>query len=158
MISAADIKDQELPKTSIKPVYWNGTHPSVFEFRVEKERDHASMPQELLFELNGARVAPHIATFGGTSDGTIGGPTLILKRASASRSSGEWNADDFDVLADVVVVGHHAGSRGAGGDAMPVDLGLRPARGSLADTWIRGHARSCHGNLRQELAARVERG
>jgi hypothetical protein len=25
------------------------------------------MPQELLFELNGARVAPHIATFGGTS-------------------------------------------------------------------------------------------
>src|SRR5215472_2944404 len=37
MISAADIKDQEFPKTSIKPVYWNGTHPSVFEFRVEKE-------------------------------------------------------------------------------------------------------------------------
>ena len=25
------------------------------------------MPQELLFELNGARVTPHIATFGGTS-------------------------------------------------------------------------------------------
>jgi len=24
----------------------------------------------------------------------------ILKRASASRSSGEWNDDDFDVLAD----------------------------------------------------------
>src|SRR5258708_29608268 len=40
MISAADIKDQELPRTSIKPVYWNGTHPSVFEFRVEKERNH----------------------------------------------------------------------------------------------------------------------
>ena len=30
---------------------------------------------------------------------------LILKRASASRSSGEWNDDDFDVLADGVVVG-----------------------------------------------------
>jgi hypothetical protein len=28
------------PKTSIKPVYWNGTHLSVFKFRVEKERDH----------------------------------------------------------------------------------------------------------------------
>jgi hypothetical protein len=27
-------------KTSIKPVYWYGTHLSVFEFRVEKERDH----------------------------------------------------------------------------------------------------------------------
>jgi hypothetical protein len=31
--------------------------------------------------------------------------TLILKRASASRSSGEWNDDDFDVLADGKVVG-----------------------------------------------------
>ena len=31
--------------------------------------------------------------------------SLILKRASASRSSGEWNDDDYDVLADGVVVG-----------------------------------------------------
>jgi hypothetical protein len=30
---------------------------------------------------------------------------LTLKRASASRSSGEWDDDDFDVLADGVVVG-----------------------------------------------------
>jgi hypothetical protein len=30
---------------------------------------------------------------------------LILKRASASRPSGEWNDDDFDVLADGLVVG-----------------------------------------------------
>jgi hypothetical protein len=30
---------------------------------------------------------------------------LLLKRASASRPSGECNADDFDVLADSVVVG-----------------------------------------------------
>jgi hypothetical protein len=30
---------------------------------------------------------------------------LLLKRASASRPSGEWNDDDFDVLADGVVVG-----------------------------------------------------
>jgi hypothetical protein len=30
---------------------------------------------------------------------------LILKRASASRSSGEWNDEDFDVLAGGVVVG-----------------------------------------------------
>jgi hypothetical protein len=28
---------------------------------------------------------------------------LILKRASLSRPSGEWNDDDFDVLAGVVV-------------------------------------------------------
>jgi hypothetical protein len=30
---------------------------------------------------------------------------LTLKRASASRSSGEWSDDDYDVLADGVVVG-----------------------------------------------------
>jgi len=30
---------------------------------------------------------------------------LLLKRASASRSSGDWNDDDYDVLADGVVVG-----------------------------------------------------
>jgi hypothetical protein len=30
---------------------------------------------------------------------------LVLKRASASRPSGEWSEDDCDVLADGVVVG-----------------------------------------------------
>jgi hypothetical protein len=30
---------------------------------------------------------------------------LTLKRASASRPSGEWSDDDFDVLADGLVVG-----------------------------------------------------
>jgi hypothetical protein len=30
--------------------------------------------------------------------------SLILKRASASRPSGEWNDDDFDVVADGIVV------------------------------------------------------
>ena len=30
---------------------------------------------------------------------------LVLKRASASGQSGEWNEDDFDVLADGIVVG-----------------------------------------------------
>jgi len=30
---------------------------------------------------------------------------LILKRASASRLSGEWNDDDYDVIADGAVVG-----------------------------------------------------
>jgi len=37
--------------------------------------------------------------------GTWTRTTLVLKRASASRPSGEWNDDDFDVLADSVVVG-----------------------------------------------------
>jgi hypothetical protein len=30
---------------------------------------------------------------------------LMLKRATASRPSGEWHDDDFDVLADGAVVG-----------------------------------------------------
>jgi hypothetical protein len=30
---------------------------------------------------------------------------LILKRASASRPSGQWNDDDYDVIADGIVVG-----------------------------------------------------
>jgi hypothetical protein len=31
--------------------------------------------------------------------------SLILKRASLSRASGQWKDDDFDALADGVVVG-----------------------------------------------------
>jgi len=57
---------------------------------------------------------------------------LVLKRASASRPSGEWNDDDFDVLADGVVIGRilkvHAapvGSRGCG--RWPLDI-MRTAR------------------------------
>jgi hypothetical protein len=44
---------------------------------------------------------------------------LVLKRASASRPSGEWSDDDYDVLADGFVVGRifkstprQSGSRG----------------------------------------------
>jgi hypothetical protein len=33
---------------------------------------------------------------------------LVLKRASASRSSGDWNDDDFDVLANGAPVGNAA--------------------------------------------------
>src|SRR5260221_13921213 len=43
--------------------------------------------------------------------------SLMLKRASASRPSGEWNDEDFDVLADGAVVGRifkvHAAPVGA---------------------------------------------
>ena len=42
---------------------------------------------------------------------------LILRRASASRLSGQWNDDDFDVLAHGVVVGRifkvHAAPEGS---------------------------------------------
>ena len=37
--------------------------------------------------------------------GRLGGDYLTLKRASASRPSGEWSDDDYDVLAEGVVVG-----------------------------------------------------
>jgi hypothetical protein len=39
------------------------------------------------------------------SDSNSSLSSLILKRASASRPSGVWNDDDYDVLADGVVVG-----------------------------------------------------
>jgi hypothetical protein len=38
-------------------------------------------------------------------DNRVKMPALILKRAPASRTSGEWNDNDFDVLADGAVVG-----------------------------------------------------
>ena len=59
--------------------------------------------------LAGLRVAP--------ANGSIHAPSsqaevavsargqLILKRASASRPSGDWSEDDYDVLAEGVIVG-----------------------------------------------------
>jgi hypothetical protein len=44
--------------------------------------------------LNSRGSEPYEVTFQG-----------ILKRASSSRPSGEWNDDDFDVVSDGVVVG-----------------------------------------------------
>jgi hypothetical protein len=59
---------------------------------------------------------------------------LILKRSSASRPSGEWNDDDFDVLADGVAVGRiMKGGGSAGWEPMAVDAGLRTARRQRAE-------------------------
>jgi hypothetical protein len=33
--------------------------------------------------------------------------SLLLKRASASRPSGEWNDEDYDVIADGLAYEHH---------------------------------------------------
>jgi len=55
---------------------------------------------------------------------------LMLKRASASRPSGEWGEDDYDVLADGKVVGSHRQGRSvARGQAVDVDIALRLPRG-----------------------------
>jgi hypothetical protein len=48
---------------------------------------------------------------------------FILKRASASRLSGEWNDDDYDVLANGEVVGRIFKQR-AGRIAVDVDVDL----------------------------------
>jgi hypothetical protein len=50
---------------------------------------------------------------------------LVLKRATASRPSGEWNDDDYDVLCDGVVVGRIFKVNAAPvGNAVDVDAGL----------------------------------
>jgi hypothetical protein len=71
----------------------------------------------------------------------------------ASRSSGEWR-DDYDFLADGVVVGHIKKDRGsAGRNAVAVDAGLPPPRGQHADARLRGDAQG--GGVPEELAAGV---
>jgi len=80
---------------------------------------------------------------------------LLLKRASASRPSGTWNEDDYDVLADGVVVG-----RIMKANAAPVGspwlwtfgfnpLERRPTHGYTATR------EAAIGGVRQELAAVV---
>ena len=44
-----------------------------------------------------------------------------LKRAAASRPSGEWNDDDYDVLADGVAVGRIMKAAAASGTPLAVD-------------------------------------
>jgi hypothetical protein len=68
---------------------------------------------------------------------------LILKRASASRPSGEWKDDDYDVLADGVVVGRIFNAA-----ASPVStpwiwtlLSREAAMAPFAKSWRRGQAR-----------------
>ena len=80
--------------------------------------------------------------------------TLILKRASASRPSGEWKGDDYDVLADGVVAQCGGVTRR---NAVDVDAGIRPPRGSHADARLRGNARGGDGGLRQKLTAGMMR-
>jgi hypothetical protein len=76
---------------------------------------------------------------------------LILKRASASRVSGEWSEDDYDVLCDGAVVGRIMKAAAA-----PVGTPwLWPPRRSHADLRLRGDPRGCHDGVRQKLAAGI---
>ena len=74
---------------------------------------------------------------------------LTLKRASASRLSGEWSDDDYDVVADGAVVGRIMKAAAAPVDApWPWTL----AYGHHED---RTGPRGCDGSVRQELAAGI---
>jgi hypothetical protein len=88
---------------------------------------------------------------------TLWGQRLILKRASTSRPSGQWNDDDFDVLAVGAVVG-----RIMRANAAPVGmpwmwtLAFRAPRRPNADARPCCDARGRDGGVREELAARMK--
>jgi hypothetical protein len=79
---------------------------------------------------------------------------LLLKPASASRPSGEWGEDDYDVLEDGAVVGRivKAAAVPVGKPWMWTVLFGLP-RGSDADARLCRDARGIDGRVRQELAA-----
>jgi hypothetical protein len=62
---------------------------------------------------------------------------LLLKHASASRPSGEWGEDDYDVLCEREVVGRMMKAAAAPvGSPLAVDAGLRLPRRPYADTQL----------------------
>jgi hypothetical protein len=85
------------------PSVWCGTcekvQPMIFDvLPADDKNDHAAA--RTLFAASANRSSPHF-----TPHGLSDVSQLILKRASASRPSGEWDDDDYDVVADGVVVG-----------------------------------------------------
>src|SRR5262245_12351529 len=85
---------------------------------------------------------------------------LLLKRASTSRPSGEWNDDDYDVLADSVVVGSYGGSSctSCRRRSRRGDLTMRPGH-PRAPTRQGGATLRCHQpkGQRQRRSARAMR-
>ena len=82
---------------------------------------------------------------------------LVLKRASALRSSGEWSDDDYDVLADGVVVGRIMKAAAKPPDASWLwTLAYGQHEDRTRRTATRRPARR-HGGVRQELEARIIR-
>jgi len=71
---------------------------------------------------------------------------LILKCASASRSSGEWKDDDHDVLAEGVVVGRII--KAAAAPVRIVDAYLSAITRTHADARLCGDARGRDGGVR----------
>ena len=81
---------------------------------------------------------------------------LILKRASASRSSGEWSDDDYDVLADGIVVGRVMKAAAAPiGQPWLWTLAYGHHKDRTPTHWLRGDARGRYDGIRETLAAGV---
>jgi hypothetical protein len=80
---------------------------------------------------------------------------LILKHASASRPSGEWNEDDFDVIADGFVVGRIFKVNAAPVGEPWMWTRLRASRRPHGNARLCRDARGRNGGIRQELAAGV---
>jgi len=76
---------------------------------------------------------------------------LILKRASASRLSGEWDDDDYDVLAEAIVVGRIMKAAAAAPalilESSPGELAAEPCSGACREA-------SCTSPHRQSAGAR----
>ena len=79
--------------------------------------------------------------------------SLILKRASASRPGGDWNADDYDVLADGVVVGRIM-LAAAAPVGSPWLWTLAYGQHEDRTPTRRADARGGYGGVREELEAR----
>jgi hypothetical protein len=79
---------------------------------------------------------------------------LILKRASASRSSGEWSDDDYDVLAEGEVVGRIMKANAAPvGTPWMWTLAFWYHEDRTPDTRLCRDLRGRNGSIRKELAA-----
>src|SRR5712672_2883879 len=83
---------------------------------------------------------------------------LVLKRASASRPSGEWSDDDFDVLADGAVVGRITKAAAAPQGAPRLwTLAFGHHEDRTPTHGYEATREAAMGGLRQELAAGVGR-
>ena len=81
---------------------------------------------------------------------------LILKRASANRSSGQWNDEDYDVLANGVVVGRIFKANAAPVAIVDVDARLRASRRPNTNARLSRDTRGRDGGIREELAAQFK--
>jgi hypothetical protein len=82
--------------------------------------------------------------------------TLILKRASANRRSGQWSDNDYDVLADGVVVGRIMKTAAKPADASWLwTLAYGQPEDRTPDARLRTDPRGRDGRVRQELAEGV---